>query len=414
MKKALTSGPKALNVAFLLGWEKGPLGQWPSSYSVKNCPETGGKGAGRNYFNLNNVLLEPREDSIRPAICLLWTLYGGTIKDLTPSFKANHIVPLFNLEDFPDVGKFLSNINYNQRKISCLKAKPVKPSSQSFSKQVGNTSHCSTLLETLVLEESNKSRIPLPLKAQTPTMVGYSCDIGSIVHHFDNLSDDGKYNNLKNMRRPGTEFVFPSREICKKARRCNNNWLRILPWLSYSKSAGWYILCPMCCFGRCFGSNASKLTKLMKAPLTEWSPASVRMKQHELKSDVHKTALLTMQKLIAVMENNTKSVARFLDSTLDSKINQNRQKLSSIIKTILLCARHNIPLRGHRDDSDYYDTDDCGSFQALLDFRVGSGDITLQNSLNQPLVMHLIAQRPTRMSLFLVVLKLLITYYCRR
>ena len=411
MKKALTSGQKALNFAFLLGWEKGPLGQWPSSYSVKKCPETGGKGAGRNYFNLNNVLLEPREDSIRPAICLLWTLYGGTIKDLTPSFKANHIVPLFNLEDFPDVGKFLSNINYNQRKISCLKAKPVKPSSQSFSKQVGNTSDCSTLLETLVLEESNKSRIPLPLKAQTPTMVGYSCDIGSIVHHFDNLSDDEKYNNLKNMWRPGTDFVFPSREICKKARRCNNNWLRILPWLSYSKSAGWYILCPMCCFGRCFGSNASKLTKLMKAPLTEWSPASVRMKQHELKSDVHKTALLTMHKLIAVMENNTKSVARFLDSTLDSKINQNRQKLSSIIKTILLCARHNIPLRGHRDDSDYYDTDDCGSFQALLDFRVDSGDITLQTILNQPLV---IAQRPTRMSLFLVVLKLLITYYCRR
>ena len=38
MKKAQTSEPKALTFAFLLSWEKGPLGQWPSSYSVKKCP----------------------------------------------------------------------------------------------------------------------------------------------------------------------------------------------------------------------------------------------------------------------------------------------------------------------------------------------------------------------------------------
>ena len=38
MKRAQTSGPKALNFAFLLGRKRGPLGQWPSSYNVKKCP----------------------------------------------------------------------------------------------------------------------------------------------------------------------------------------------------------------------------------------------------------------------------------------------------------------------------------------------------------------------------------------
>ena len=40
MKRAQTSGPKALNFAFLQGRKRGPLGQWPSSYNVKKCPVT--------------------------------------------------------------------------------------------------------------------------------------------------------------------------------------------------------------------------------------------------------------------------------------------------------------------------------------------------------------------------------------
>ena len=37
----------------------------------------------------------------------------------------------------------------------------------------------------------------------------------------------------------------------------------------------------------------------------------------------------------------------------------------------------NIPFRGHRDDSSQYSTQDSGNFQALLDFRVRSGDQVL-------------------------------------
>ena len=88
-------------------------------------PETGGIGTGRNYYNLKNVLLEPRERSERPSISLLWTLSGGTLKDLTPSFKPNHVVPLFKVEDIPDVEKPVISTSSGQSTISFLKAKPL-------------------------------------------------------------------------------------------------------------------------------------------------------------------------------------------------------------------------------------------------------------------------------------------------
>ena len=52
--------------------------------------------------------------------------------------------------------------------------------------------------------------------------------------------------------------------------------------------------------------------------------------------------------------------------------------MSSIVKTILLCVRQNVPLKGHRDESRDCDAKNYGKFQALLDFRVDSGDEILK------------------------------------
>ena len=64
----------------------------------------------------------------------------------------------------------------------------------------------------------------------------------------------------------------------------------------------------------------------------------------------------------------------------------NRQKLSSIFKTIVFCGRQNIAIRGHRDNAtdiekDLADVDNHGNFCALLDFRVDSGDTLLDQHL---------------------------------
>ena len=117
----------------------------------------------------------------------------------------------------------------------------------------------------------------------------------------------------------------------------------------------------------------------MKSPLSDWSSAKAKFHAHEENSEVHKTALLTMQTVTGVKTNKIKPIDQIQDKILDKNITANRNKLAPVVKTIMLCARHNIPLRGHRDDSSYYDQHDCGNFQALLGFRVDSSDEVLQN-----------------------------------
>ena len=58
--------------------------------------------------------------------------------------------------------------------------------------------------------------------------------------------------------------------------------------------------------------------------------------------------------------------------------------MQSIIETIILCGRQNIALHGHRDSFFEVEKDPSaphGNFWALLEFRVSSGDVGLQDHL---------------------------------
>lgn len=69
-----------------------------------------------------------------------------------------------------------------------------------------------------------------------------------------------------------------------------------------------------------------------------------------------------------------------------AKIQQNRQRLIPIIKTILLCGRCNLPLRGHCEEGDMKDLNtqqsalkgEQGVFRALLAFQIDAGDDNLK------------------------------------
>ena len=85
-----------------------------------------------------------------------------------------------------------------------------------------------------------------------------------------------------------------------------------------------------------------------------------------------------------VMTNKQPSIAHQLDQASQQLMASNRLKLRSIIETVLLCGRQNIPLRGHRDSS--YDvernpTAPHGNFWALLEFRISAGDDLLRDHL---------------------------------
>ena len=53
--------------------------------------------------------------------------------------------------------------------------------------------------------------------------------------------------------------------------------------------------------------------------------------------------------------------------------------LEPIVESIIFCGRQNVPLRGHRDDSQYIDDPDynTGNFQELLRFAIKMGNTAL-------------------------------------
>lgn len=62
-----------------------------------------------------------------------------------------------------------------------------------------------------------------------------------------------------------------------------------------------------------------------------------------------------------------------MSSAQQQTIESNRAKLIPIIKTIVFCGIHNMPLRGK--------TDETAIFNSLLKFRVDAGDTILNDHL---------------------------------
>ncbi|KAJ8870739.1 hypothetical protein PR048_027038 [Dryococelus australis] len=76
-----------------------------------------------------------------------------------------------------------------------------------------------------------------------------------------------------------------------------------------------------------------------------------------------------------------------------AQVEENKQCLIPIVKTIILCGKQNIPLRGHRDDKNIGNllngdeknsiVNNDGNFRQLLQFRMDAGDNNLCRQLLQ-------------------------------
>ena len=121
------------------------------------------------------------------------------------------------------------------------------------------------------------------------------------------------------------------------------------------------------------------LTKLFKEPLTYWTSASGRLKDHEASSKVHKDTASLMELFKQRMKRDIVPIDELDNSVRKQRIENGRMKLKSVLKTIILCWQQNFALRVHRDDSRYLDTLlNPGKFQVLLNFRIDSGDSVLK------------------------------------
>ena len=122
---------------------------------------------------------------------------------------------------------------------------------------------------------------------------------------------------------------------------------------------------------------------LVKNPLTNFKKALESLNKHADKV-YHKAAVVRMDDFLKVMKGQQSSIQVRVNETAMQLVATNRKKLHSIIETIVLCGRQNIPLRGHRDtvlDVERSDIESHGNFWALLQFRVDAGDLALRGHL---------------------------------
>ena len=70
---------------------------------------------------------------------------------------------------------------------------------------------------------------------------------------------------------------------------------------------------------------------------------------------MHKAAFDDVNTLVSHSAGKNMSVPINLSSKAKKTIAENKEKLKSIFKTVVLCGRQNISLRGHKDDLKHID-----------------------------------------------------------
>jgi len=206
-------------------------------------------------------------------------------------------------------------------------------------------------------------------------------DLGLYYNIAQSLSDGRKLALLKNSWTPSRSYNFPKTHFYGKNRAFCFEWLTQFPWLVYSASRDGAFCCFCVLFGHLTGKNSDCLDRLYKSPLKNWVSTSKKFKEHQLNSEFHKAAVGFAEDFVRLQKGKMPSISQQLIDIYRNTVKLKRQKLQSIIKTVVLCGKQNIALQGHHDDSSRIDeaSGNPGNFQALLNFRVEAGDKVLAN-----------------------------------
>ena len=142
---------------------------------------------------------------------------------------------------------------------------------------------------------------------------------------------------------PDLLHKFPS---ASSGRTFQHQWLVKYPWLRYSRQANGGVCLPCVMFSRSRSFPAGPGV-LVSTALTHFRKALETLEKHAGR-DYHKEAVAAMDD---VMSGQQKSVSVQLSDAAKELVANNRKKLQSIVETIILCGRQNIPLRGHCNSS---------------------------------------------------------------
>ena len=115
--------------------------------------------------------------------------------------------------------------------------------------------------------------------------------------------------------------------------------------LVYSKYLDGAFCLPCVCFGMECGKNGVKLDKLFRSRL------HFRFDSRSSgKSEIPKFSVMAMQNFLAAMRRQIAPIDQQLNRLMQAQIDENREKMKSIVKTVIFCGKKNIPSRGKRNN----------------------------------------------------------------
>jgi len=192
------------------------------------------------------------------------------------------------------------------------------------------------------------------------------------------LTEPEKYFLLTKHFVPSCTYV-PSKTYSNRQWSFQRSWLQKYNGLVYSEQdCGCY--CKFCVL---FADYRDARITTYGALVTNWK-ATRKLSDHFGKAKYHAEAVELASNFTDTMSGHTQPITHQLQSARVRQVRENREKLFSIVDTIITCGKQGIPLRGHRDDrkhdkSNPYANHD--NFLELLKFRACGGDEVLERQL---------------------------------
>lgn len=90
----------------------------------------------------------------------------------------------------------------------------------------------------------------------------------------------------------------------------------------------------------------------MVAPFNKWNKAHEELREHQ-NTKYHQAAQEKAEQFVASRKQVVPRIVQQLDERASQQIRTNREILSSVVKTVVLCGRQGLALRGNNDDGCY-------------------------------------------------------------
>lgn len=216
----------------------------------------------------------------------------------------------------------------------------------------------------------------------------YKYDIGTHIkkNKPERLNDLELADVLKNLWKPDNTYKFEAKTFGSQSRMFNLSWLERWSWLAFSniEKGAFCKYCVLFYKSEYAGKGMhSPPTSLVTQPFCNWKHAISIFNNHQ-NNEYHKFSKLKAVEFSKIIDQKQNDVIVQMHKRNEKEIKNNREVLKTIIKTIELCGRQGLALRGGHDFGELSlntPIKNDGNFRSLLRYRIESGDNLLLNHI---------------------------------